>query len=384
MVLSTASKITDTLNSFTSKPNGIPGAVFRVVKKDGTILYDGASGVRGIDHKDEPMTTDTVFWIASFTKLITAVAALQLVEHGKIAVDDQVSKYLPEIEKIQILTGFDAEDKPILQDPKTKITIRHLLTHTSGTNYVSFNPRTKKYADMNNIPKLSAGDARSLYGPLSFEPGTSWEYGTGIDWVGLVIEKVTGQKLGAYMQQHIFDPLGIHSTSFEFLAEHSARRARMHLRAPDQSLSEMAPNAGYSEKVEHHLGGGGLHSIASDYTAVLIALLNDGQGATAKSILKKESVAVLFKDQEINLGKLTIVPPHLQGKWTFGGMALNSDVPSGRTAGSVWWAGAASCFWWLDFSKEIAGVLLTQILPPGDTEAFNCLSACEQLVYAGL
>eukprot|EP00026_Physarum_polycephalum_P004333 Phypoly_transcript_04351.p1 GENE.Phypoly_transcript_04351~~Phypoly_transcript_04351.p1 ORF type:complete len:391 (+),score=58.17 Phypoly_transcript_04351:36-1208(+) len=384
MVVSTASKVSETLNSFTSKPNGIPGVVFRAVTKDGTLLYEGSSGVLGIDHQDQPMTSDTVFWIASLTKLLTAVAALQLREQGKIDLSDTVERYLPEIGKIQILTGFDADDRPILQDQTTKMTIWHLLTHTAGFNYNFYNELTKKFSEMNNISKLTPSDISALYGPLSFQPGTSWEYGTSIDWLGLVIEKISEKTLGDYMQQYIFEPLGIHSTTFEPVGENSAR---IHFRAPNKRLVEVDPKIFFGEKVALHLGGSGAYSTASDYTTVLVALLNGGIGRNGQRILKKESVDLLFLDQGISADKLAAIPLPFDTPnkaWTFGGMMFNSQLPSGRSAGSVWWAGAAGCYWWLDFKEGIAGVILAQIIPPLDREVVKCLAACEKLIYSGM
>jgi len=395
MVVSTAPKITDTLNSFTSKLHGIPGIVFRAVKKDGTVLFEGASGVKGLNHKDQPVTTDTLFWVASCTKLWTAVAILQLVEQGKLALDDHAEKYLPEIGKIQILTGFDAGDKPIFQEPKTKITIQHLLTNTSGFVYDVFNPLMKKYAQINNIPHKFSTKRRNLDFPLAFEPGTCWEYGMGMDWLGLVIEKVTGQTLDAYMKEHISTPLGIHAT---FLTDTAQDHAHLHLRTPDNNLSEIDPMIAQGDKIEMHAGGVGLHSSVVGHTTVLLALLNEGE-VNGKHILKKESVDLLFAEQSTPIEKAmqnpkettspeisnnVAVPPGIPVVWTFGGMKFNCDLPTGRSSGSVWWSGVTNCFWWVDRTKGVAGAFFTQILPFSDGEVTQCFATCEQLLYAGL
>eukprot|EP00026_Physarum_polycephalum_P009033 Phypoly_transcript_09143.p1 GENE.Phypoly_transcript_09143~~Phypoly_transcript_09143.p1 ORF type:complete len:403 (+),score=70.33 Phypoly_transcript_09143:95-1303(+) len=400
MVLSNAAKITETLDSYTSKPNGIPGVVFRAVQKDGTVLYDGASGVRGVAHKDQPMTTDTIFWIASFTKLLTTISALQLVEQGKIALDDPAEKYAPELGKLQILTGFDAEDKPILQEPKTKITIRHLLTHTSGLTYDMYNANTKKYQDINKIPTINPLDRRALHCPLGFEPGTDWQYSVSLDWVGIIVENVTGQSLGAYMEKHIFEPLGIKSTAFSLSDEQVARHSHVHLRLPEKNLTEIDSSMVYVPKVDNHNGGGGSHSTASDYAAVLRAILNEGEGPTGPNgprILKKETVDLLFADQTTAAG-ITIkqlntnVPiatndvPFPPGPkyFAFGGLVFGFDLPTGRPAGSLFWTGLPNCFWWVDRTNGVAGVILTQIVPYFDEEMVKCFTEVEQLVYAGL
>eukprot|EP00026_Physarum_polycephalum_P008294 Phypoly_transcript_08376.p1 GENE.Phypoly_transcript_08376~~Phypoly_transcript_08376.p1 ORF type:complete len:397 (+),score=55.73 Phypoly_transcript_08376:184-1374(+) len=395
MSLSTAPKITETLNSYTSKVDGIPGVAFRAVKKDGSVLYEGASGLRGIDHKDQQMTVDTVFKIASCSKLLTAVSALQLIEQGKLALDDHAEKYLPELGKFQILTGFDAGNQPIFQEPKTKITIRHLLTHTAGFNYDFYNPLTKKYSELNNIPSALAFKKSTLLCPLSFEPGTSWEYSTSMDWLGLVIQEVSGQSLDAYMKQHIFEPLGIHSTTFLPNAEQIARLAHMHPRVQGKLV-----DAGKTvTEVEFHSGGAGLYSTVQDYSTVLFALLNDGDGAfgshKAGRILKKETVDLLCSIQETpSLDKTmetqtpeitpTAALPAVPKGWTFGGLRIEVPLPTGRSAGAIGWAGLPNCYWWLDRTKGVAGVIMTQILPLYDTEVNQCYAACESLVYAGL
>jgi len=259
-------------------------------------------------------------------------------------------------------------------------------------------------------------------------PGTNWEYSTSLDWTGLVIEAVTGQTLGAYMKQHIFDPLGMQSSTFVTNAEQNARHAFIHQRAPDKHLSEINLKVAYGEKVEVHLGGAGLHSTPADYTAVLLALLNEGAGGTGAQILKKESVDILFQDQTTPMGislektLITAIPeltntvplvPGVPKAWTFGGLKLDVNLPSGRSTGSVWWAGIANCFWyafcnfliykffnfsfvsllflftehlirWVDRTKGVAGVIFAQILPFADEQVLKCWSECEQLVYAGL
>jgi methyl acetate hydrolase len=193
-----------------------------------------------------------------------------------------------------------------------------------------------------------------------FVTGTDWEYGINLDWVGLVIEAVTGQTLGEYMKQYIFDPLGMHSSTFVTSEEQNARHAFMHQRGPDKHLSETDPKIAYGEKVEVHLGGVGLHSTPADYSAVLHALLNEGVGRNGAQILKKDSVDVLFKDQTTPMGialektLVSVVPevattaplvPGVPKAGTFGGLMLGADLPSGRSAGSVWWAGVTNCFW---------------------------------------
>jgi CubicO group peptidase (beta-lactamase class C family) len=188
------STIKNDLAAACKDPNKIPGAIFAAVDRSGKLLIHESAGLRQVG-KDEPIDKNALFWMASCTKLITAIACMQLVEQGKLQLDEPISKVLPDISKLE-------------SNMKTKTTLRHLLTHTSGQSYPFFNNDTEKWFKSKGMPTFGCSKA-SLYAPLNSEPGEKWEYGSSIDWAGLAVEKVSGLSLDAYFKKYIFEPCGI-------------------------------------------------------------------------------------------------------------------------------------------------------------------------------
>ena len=184
----------------------LPGVV-GMVANDSGIIYQGAFGNRTAG-RPEPMTVDTVFRIASMTKAVTAAATMQLIEAGRIGLEQPIDELLPFTRDVQVLEGFDDSGKPRLRAPARPVTVRHLLTHTSGYAYDIFNADLGRYVKATGLPSILTCKLDSLKVPLLFDPGTRWEYGIGIDMAGQIVEKVSGQDLEAYFQQHIFGPLG--------------------------------------------------------------------------------------------------------------------------------------------------------------------------------
>ncbi|TVY65742.1 Acyltransferase mokF, partial [Lachnellula suecica] len=212
---SSVEAIKKTIDAATAKPDTqIPGCVFISINKNGDEILSHASGLRGVDSK-EKMDLESVFWIASCTKMIGGIAVMQLVEQGKLGLDDAdaIEKIAPELRDMKILKGFDEQDKPILVEKKTRITLKHLLTHTAGFGYTFFNPEIRKYGFPAGIDEFS-GRAEDMTAPLLFEPGTKFNYGTNIDWAGLIVERISGLSLNDYCQKHIFAPLDIKNISF--------------------------------------------------------------------------------------------------------------------------------------------------------------------------
>ncbi len=200
-------KLDDTLRSSLQK-RGIPTATAIVANTD-HVIYSGAFGKRD-SAGSVNAAVDTIFRIASMTKAITTTAALQLVEQGKLTLDEPVSKHLPELGKLEVLEGFDASGKPILRPAKTPIALRHLLTHTSGCAYANWSPTLTQYIKVTK----STPAAVAPLNPLLFEPGTRWHYGTSLDWAGKLVEKISALTLEQYFQNNILQPLGMKSTSF--------------------------------------------------------------------------------------------------------------------------------------------------------------------------
>src|SRR5215472_11732284 len=199
----------------------VPGVVAVAATEQG-VVYEGAFGKRELG-KDAPMTLDTVVWIASMTKAITATAAMQLVENGKLSLEGPATAVVPELSAAKVLEGFDAAGKPRLRAPKRPITLRHLLTHSAGFAYEIWEPRVLQYQTATNTPGITSCTNAALTTPLMFDPGDGWEYGINIDWAGKMVEAASGQKLDRYFQDHILGPLGMKDTAFKIGASQRAR-----------------------------------------------------------------------------------------------------------------------------------------------------------------
>jgi methyl acetate hydrolase len=254
----------------------VPGVVAMAGTRDG-IVYQGAFGRRALSN-EAAMSTDTVFWIASMTKAITSIAAMQLVEQGKLALDHQIGDVLPELSAPQVFEGFNPSGGPRLRPAKRSITLRHLLTHTAGLVYEIWNAEMGRYMETKAIPGIISCQNAALSLPLVFDPGEKWDYGINIDWVGKAVERVSGQLLGDYFAEHLFGPIGMKDTAFKLTQERRARLASMHARGPDGNCDpepvercgvfsrhgqEMGPwfyglnrtSAGWTQRRKSRLGG---------------------------------------------------------------------------------------------------------------------------------
>jgi methyl acetate hydrolase len=365
----------------------VPGVVAVAADESG-VIYQGAFGRRRLA-SDAPMTVDTVFRIASMTKAITGTAAMQMVEQGKLSLDQPAGEVMPELANPQVLEGFNGVGKPRLRPARGTITLRNLLTHTSGFVYDTWNSNMARYARETGLPAARTGKLAALNAPLGFDPGERWEYGIGIDWAGRMVEAVTGGlNLEQYMQRHIFAPLGMRDTSFDPRPDWESRTVTVHARQADGSLvpTEATPPPANRE---FYPGGGGLLSTALDYVTFLHALLTGGSG-----VLKPQTVQLMAQNHmgTLNVQKLmTYNPafsndaeffPGMDKKWGLTFMINTEDTPSGRGAGSLAWAGINNTYFWLDPSKRVAGVLMTQILPFADPAVLGLLDRFEAAVYA--
>jgi len=366
----------------------VPGIAALVTDADGT-TYQNAFGERVLG-SGTPMTTDTVLWIASMTKAITGAAAMQLVEQGRLDLDAPARAVVPEIGELQVLEGFDADGQPKLRPPRQDITLRHLLTHTAGCVYDMWSEDIARCVEVLGIPPISSRKRASLMLPLLFDPGTRWEYGTGIDWAGLMVEAVSGQTLGAYMAEHLFAPMGMTSTTFASTEEMHRRKAKMHVRGPDGSLHPQ-PDSPPSDTAGFEMGGGGLLGTVEDYGCFIRMILNRGQ-AGGQQILKPETVDMMSVNQmgDSRVTKLKSAGgvsndaeffPGIEKTWGLSFMINEQDAPTGRAAGSLAWAGLANTYYWIDPKNGIGGVYATQILPFADDEALPHYLAFEKAVY---
>jgi methyl acetate hydrolase len=368
----------------------VPGVVAVAGDRDGT-LYEQAFGTLGVDDA-RPVQLDTIFLIASMTKAIASVAALQLVEQGRITLEQPVADILPEFGELQVLDGFYG-DEPRLRAPSRQATIRNLLTHTSGCGYWFSNPDLLRYHQVTGLPDPSVGSREVFKAPLIADPGTRWEYGMSVDWLGLVIEQVTGKDLNAYCQDHIFGPLGMKDTTFVATDAVIERLMPIHQRMPDGSLalSEFA----MPTEPEWHSGGGGAASTGPDYLRFMRALLRGGE-LDGERVLESDTVELMCTDHLDGLSlpdvmrsaipELTLDVPAMPFRQGFGlGLHLVfEDIPGMRHAGTGDWAGLFNCYYWIDRKTGLAGAFLTQVLPFFDPQVVEAALGFEAAVYAAI
>jgi methyl acetate hydrolase len=367
----------------------VAGVVALAADEDG-VVYEGAFGKREIA-KEPDMTLDTVFWIASMTKAVTSVAAMQLVEQGNLQLDEPMSSLIPELASPQVLEGFDDAGVPRLRSARRPITLRHLLTHTAGFTYDIWHADTGRYMAHAGIPGIIDCKNVTLGTPLAFDPGDRWLYGINIDWVGKTVERVSGLSLEDYFREHIFAPLGMTDTGFVIKPDQRSRLASMHVRNPDGSLAAIAFEI--PQQPEFFMGGGGLYSTGQDYLKFLQMLLHDGRFDGAQ-ILRSETVAEMNRNHigDLTVGVLkTAIPtssndaeffPGMVKKWGLGYMISTEDAHTGRSGGSLAWAGLGNTYFWIDPAKRVTGVILTQILPFADAKVLSLFEQFETAMYA--
>ncbi len=369
----------------------VPGVV-ALAATDKEIIYQGAFGKRDLG-KADAMTIDSVFWIASMTKAVTASAAMQLIEQGKLSLNDPIGKILPNLAAPQVFDGFDAAGAPKVRAAKRPITLRHLMTHTAGYCYNIWNAGMNKYMEQTGIPGITTCENKALTIPLVFDPGERWEYGINIDFVGKAVEAASGKRLDAYLKDHIFTPLGMTDTGFKLGAAQRARLVGMHARGEDGTLAPIPFEL--EQEPEFHMGGGGLYGTGPDYIAFLRMLLNGGS-LNGHRVLKPETVAMMAQNHigDINVAKLPTALPGLSNdvelypeqdkKWGLSFLINTKRTAEGRSAGSLAWAGLANTYFWLDPARKVGGVILMQLLPFADKTALDLFAAFERGVYQSL
>jgi methyl acetate hydrolase len=378
------SKISDLLQHATDAGD-VPGVAVAVATPDG-VAFEGAAGKRDLDN-GAAMAPDTVVRIASMTKAISGACAMQLVEQGKLVLDAPLGRLLPELGDAQVLEGFDADGKAKLRAPKRPITLRHLLTHTSGHTYEMWNATIGDYRTRTAMPTLASGKLASLNIPLLFDPGEQWEYGIGIDWAGRAVEEASSLKLADYMQRNLFDPLGMADTGYRINDGQRARLAQLYLRKAE-GLAPFAREV--AEDAEFDPGGGGLFSTVRDYAKFTQMILNKGTANGAR-LLKGETVELMSQNAmgDVNVRRLPGVMPTLTNavdfidgmKWGLTFLINPKPMATGRSPGSLAWAGLMNSYYWIDPAKKIAGVYATQILPFCDVKSLKLFEDFETAVY---
>jgi methyl acetate hydrolase len=384
-------KSIDTMFSQAVNAKTMPGIV-AIAATDKGRVYEGAFGTREIG-ASAPMTLDTVVWIASMTKAITAAAAMQLVERGKLSLDRPAHDVVPELAKARVLDGFDGAGQPRLRAPKRPITLKHLLTHTAGFAYEIWRPEIAQYQQVTNTPGITTCTNAALTTPLLADPGERWDYGINIDWAGKMVEAVSGQKLDTYFQQNIFGPLGMTDTSFKLSPSQRARLSRVHARDDKGALAPI--EFGLPEEPEFLMGGGGLYGTAGDYLAFTQMIVQGGIVKGAQ-VLRRETVDLMSQN---HIGNLEIGPmktaapplsndvelfPGMPKQWGLSFLINTQTAPTGRSAGSLAWAGLANTYFWIDRTKRVSGVFLSQLLPFYDHIAIDLFGRFETEVYRAL
>lgn len=370
----------------------VAGVVAMLTDRTGNV-YEGTAGKRVLGG-DQEMTPDTVFAIFSTTKAITATAALQLVEEGKLDLDAPAKQYAPDIGTLQVIEGFDDAGEPRLRPPASDVTTRQLLTHSAGFGYDFFNAHYNRLAEEKGQPSVITATRKALMTPLLFDPGTKWEYGTNVDWAGQVVEGITGKRLGEVMAERIFEPCGITDMTFAIDDARRPRVAGMHARGADGSLTPMEFELPSPPEVD--FGGHGLYGTVGDYMRFIRMWLNDGRGENGQ-VLKPETVEMALQRHLADGLQVTALPgviptlsndaefwPGLPKSWSLPFMRNDEQAPTGRPAGGQGWAGLANLFYWVDRSNGIGGFWATQILPFGDPTSFGEYLAFESAAYESL
>ncbi|KAK3995916.1 beta-lactamase/transpeptidase-like protein [Cladorrhinum sp. PSN332] len=381
----------------------VPGIAAIALDRDGTVLYNSSFGTVNIDDPlSAPVTSSTKMNIASMTKSVVAAAALQLVEQDKLSLDDFVEDYIPAWKNISVLDGFGSNGEPILRPPKTKATILHLVTHTSGASYPFLNENIAKWTEW---ASKQPGLEPNVTPPLASDPGTGWFYGTSTDTLGNVVEAISGLRLDDYIEYNIFKPLGIKSSG---LIQADIYTHRRHANGSITATAAPAPIS----PTDLPYGGGFLTSTIDGYATFLLALINWGTHPTSGVTILKSSTIRKYvftdltpkaivgdgscdfeqkgdpvgvwnsNDQSTSLS-LEFLPGVPKG-WSAAFLINNEDVSNGRRrkAGSGAWAGIFNLFYWVDLKSGKLGVVFTNLLPFLDPEVLELFDRLEEFVYA--
>ncbi|ORY07768.1 beta-lactamase/transpeptidase-like protein [Clohesyomyces aquaticus] len=389
------------LDKYTSVvPNHLRGAAFSAVDRNGSIIYTNAKGSRSITEQI-PLQLDSTMWIGSITKLQTCMACMIGIEKGLFTLDTNVRDVVPELRDIKMLVGFEDGDfprKPITKPCEDEITLRQLLTHTSGMIYDYGHPGLKEWSAYHAIlDNTFSGTLLGYQKPLIYPPGQGWAYSPGMDWAGRMIELTSGLTLEAFLQTHIWDKLDMQDTTFrpDLRPEFQARRMAM----ASRDRATMAITAGVVPQeaggpgkfAKDCCGGVGLYSTIADCTKILAAVMRQDE-----RVMSKQSYEMLTSpqlDQDANKHFLDVIrgvgQGHLgqtwdkgaEGTFGFGSSIICGDFVERRKKGSCNWSGMPGTHCWLDKQTGVGGMLTTQILPPGDPMVTELLLELEKCVY---
>lgn len=380
----------------------IPGCVLTSTNGDGTFNYTKSFGKTSMTpSKAADLAPNTVMWVASCTKLMTSLSCMQLVERGLADLDAPIYKHIPELESFNVLTGFQDDGTPIEHKHKTPLTLRHLLTHTSGLTYDATHPKALAWLKHHKrLPGTSGKILERFNVPLMFEPGESWIYGPSTDYAGLFVERVTNKSLETYMRENIWNPLGIRDMTFHLSSrpDMAARLADMALRDPKTGKvratgTRMPYTDGEAKEVADCFGGQGVFTTPEEYVKVLRAVLVCDE---REVLLQRASVEEFFRPQLGDGSKAMLnailqddmtnnamggTSKDVQKDWGLGGLLIPSDLPDGKKAGTMIWGGAPNLIWWIDRATGLCGLYAGQVWPPGDAKCAVLDRKFEQGMY---
>jgi methyl acetate hydrolase len=366
---------------------GIPASAAVVVDATG-VRYAGGFGTRDPVSRI-PVTADTIFQIASMTKPIVSVAAMQLVEQGKATLDAPVWRHLPQLARPQVLEGFSASGEARLRPAASEITLRQLLTHTSGLAYGVWHPLMARYMAAQQLATVAVPLL-----PLVFDPGTAWQYGFSTDWVGRFVEAISGLNLQQYLRRHVLDPLGMTDTEFGVPPDKFDRSVTMYRRTPEGRF-EARPRVQAPAPTEFN-GGGGLTSTANDYAKFMRMILRRGLTGANGPVLQPATVRVMLQNHigglragvlasnQPNISRDVDTHPGSADKWGLGFLLHGRGRRDGRSEGSAAWAGLYNTYFWIDPRRGVAAAVMMQYLPFFDEAAIGLLADFERAVYTTL
>ncbi|KAF7954494.1 hypothetical protein EAE96_005615 [Botrytis aclada] len=383
----------------------IPGVVLLASNADGNWP----------SNPDSHIELDSTFVMASCTKLVTSIAGLRCAEQGQIGLDDDLSPILTEFKGIQILEGFetgtDGKEIPILRPAKNKITLRHLLTHTSGVGYDSYTPELVIFRASQGIDSIRTHRNDMLKDnnlPLLFEPGTSWTYGYSLEWVSVLVTRLnSGQSLEDYAQNHIFNPLDINDMTFhrDRKPHVQEKLVKMTFRSglEDSKIFLALPGKGngkveWSDEIlflieqKDCFGGDGLAGSASSYSKILTSLLRDDE-----ILLKKSTTAEMFKPQisenavndlcasfvsaDFFQGTFSSQPPGRKLNYGLGGLLIEEDIEGSKRKGTLTWSGMPNLLWSVDKETGLACFYASNVLPFGDPRSHEMQQLFEKEMH---
>ncbi|PNS21796.1 hypothetical protein CAC42_394 [Sphaceloma murrayae] len=367
------------------------GCAFSATDKSGKLNYAKAFGKTSAADNAQDFKLNTVLQIASMTKLLTTISVLQLVEQGKVGLDDDMNKHIPELVEQGVIQSVDADGKATTAPIKGKLTLRHLLTHSAGSTYDVWSPQIQSVKKARGLPPQGGKvmSERFLF-PLVYEPGTSWQYSGSIDWAGQVLERITSQTLEEYMATNLWPALGVKDFAFFPARRPDMQGRQAGMTARDEGSGRVVDFGGplLNEGSKDCFGGHGGYSTVEEYVKVLASILrNDGK------LLKKETVDMMFQPQ-LSEGskkalKQTLDTPEIakmfigdfpepeQYNWGLGGILMERDNEGRRKKGTLIWSGLPNCFWFIDREAGVCGVFGTQVIPPGDSKVEETIKAFE-------